>query len=62
MLAGPVEATALGNILVQARAAGTIGGGLGALRTLLRETQEIVRYAPSGDAAAWRSAERRLGV
>jgi rhamnulokinase len=62
VLAGPVEATALGNILVQARAAGTIGGGLGALRTLLRETQEIVRYAPSGDAAAWRSAERRLGV
>nr|BFE76916.1 hypothetical protein GCM10020092_102170 [Actinoplanes digitatis] len=57
---GPVEATALGNVLVQARAAGAIGGGLPALRAVLRETQQIVRYEPRGDAAAWRSAERRL--
>ncbi|MET8151077.1 rhamnulokinase family protein [Actinoplanes sp. NPDC049668] len=60
VLAGPVEATALGNVLVQARAAGAIGGGLPALRAVLRETQQIVRYEPGGDAAAWRSAERRL--
>ncbi|MEU7908652.1 rhamnulokinase family protein [Actinoplanes sp. NPDC049118] len=60
VLAGPVEATALGNVLVQARAAGVIGGGLPALRAVLRETQQIVRYEPRGDAAAWRSAERRL--
>jgi sugar (pentulose or hexulose) kinase len=62
VLAGPVEATALGNVVVQARAAGTIEGDLGALRALLRETQEIVRYEPGGDPAAWRSAERRLEV
>jgi sugar (pentulose or hexulose) kinase len=60
VLAGPVEATALGNVLVQARAAGVVDGGLGALRALLRDTQEIVRYSPGGDPAAWRSAERRL--
>jgi sugar (pentulose or hexulose) kinase len=60
VLAGPVEATALGNVLVQARGAGIVDGGLGALRALLRDTQEIVRYEPGGDPAAWRSAERRL--
>jgi len=61
VLAGPVEATALGNILVQARAAGAIDGDLRALRALLRETQEIVRYPPGGDPAAWRAAEQRVG-
>jgi sugar (pentulose or hexulose) kinase len=61
VLAGPVEATALGNVLVQARAAGVVGGDLAALRGLLRETQQIVRYEPGGDPAAWRSAEQRVG-
>jgi rhamnulokinase len=60
VLAGPVEATALGNVLVQARAAGAISGDLSALRGLLRETQQIVRYEPRGDATAWQAAERRL--
>ncbi|MGK5680593.1 rhamnulokinase [Actinoplanes sp. URMC 104] len=46
VLAGPVEATALGNVLVQARAAGVIGGDLAALRTVLRDTQRVVRYDP----------------
>ncbi len=60
VLAGPVEATALGNVLVQARAAGALSGDLAALRALLRETQQIVRYEPRGDAAAWQAVERRL--
>jgi sugar (pentulose or hexulose) kinase len=60
VLAGPVEATAFGNLLVQARAAGAISGDLSALRGLLRETQQIVRYEPRGDAAAWQAVERRL--
>ncbi|MDY7088842.1 MAG: rhamnulokinase family protein [Actinomycetota bacterium] len=46
VLAGPVEATALGNVLVQARAAGVIGGDLAALRSVLRKTQQVVRYDP----------------
>jgi rhamnulokinase len=62
VLAGPVEATALGNVLVQARTGGAIGGDLSALRALLRQTQQIVRYEPGGDPAAWRSAEERAGV
>jgi len=56
-----VEATALGNVLVQARAAGVIDGGLPALRSVLRETQQIVRYEPRGDDATWAAAARRVG-
>ncbi|MFI5938371.1 rhamnulokinase family protein [Actinoplanes sp. NPDC051494] len=62
VLAGPVEATALGNLLVQARAAGAIEGGLRAMRALVRQTQHIVRYEPRGDEAAWLAAERRWGA
>ncbi|MEU9828153.1 rhamnulokinase [Micromonospora chersina] len=61
VLAGPVEATALGNVLVQARTAGAVRGDLAALRELLRESQQIERYAPGGDEAAWRAAETRMG-
>lgn len=61
VLAGPVEATALGNVLVQARAAGVVDGDLAALRALLRETQRIVRYEPRGDEAAWAAAQDRMG-
>ncbi|MFI5897618.1 rhamnulokinase family protein [Actinoplanes sp. NPDC051513] len=60
VLAGPVEATALGNVLVQARAAGVVDGDLAALRAVLRETQQIVRYEPSGDRAEWRAAAKRI--
>jgi rhamnulokinase len=47
VLAGPVEATALGNVLVQARAHGRLTGGLDTLRALLRDTQEVHRYRPA---------------
>jgi rhamnulokinase len=47
VLAGPVEATALGNVLVQARAHGSIDGDLDTLRALVRATQEIRRHEPS---------------
>ena len=46
VLAGPVEATALGNVLVQARTAGAVTGGLDALRRLVAQTQDIARYDP----------------
>ncbi|PPL18919.1 rhamnulokinase [Microterricola pindariensis] len=46
VLAGPVEATALGNILVQARTMGHIAGDLDELRDLVRRTNEPVRYEP----------------
>jgi rhamnulokinase len=46
VLAGPVEATALGNVLVQARARGLLAGDLETLRALVRSTQDIRRYEP----------------
>jgi rhamnulokinase len=56
VLAGPVEAAALGNILVQARAFGAVQGGL----TELRERSHAVhRYEP-GSPSAWRAAAARF--
>jgi rhamnulokinase len=46
VLAGPVEATAIGNILIQARALGAVGAGLGEMRALIRGTQQIRRFEP----------------
>lgn len=46
VLAGPVEATALGNLLVQARAHGLIEGDLATLRALVRATQDVRAYQP----------------
>ncbi|HVX06924.1 FGGY-family carbohydrate kinase, partial [Humibacter sp.] len=46
VIAGPVEATALGNVLVQARAAGAITGSLADLRALVAATQRTSRFEP----------------
>jgi rhamnulokinase len=46
VVAGPVEGSALGNILVQASAAGQLTGGLAELRAVVRESFELVEYAP----------------
>ncbi|HEU5357201.1 MAG TPA: rhamnulokinase family protein [Actinocrinis sp.] len=47
VLAGPVEAAAIGNLLVQARAAGPVGGDLADLRALVARTQPLRRFEPS---------------
>jgi rhamnulokinase len=60
VIAGPTEATALGNVLVQARALGAAPGDLPGMRALLRSTQPHRRYEPSGNAAAWAAAEGRI--
>ena len=46
VLAGPVEATALGNVLVQARAAGLVSGDLESLRGLVARTHPPRRFDP----------------
>jgi rhamnulokinase len=51
VLAGPVEATAVGNALVQARTLGAVSGGLPELRAVVRATQQIAHYVPSADGA-----------
>ncbi|MET3949981.1 rhamnulokinase [Arthrobacter sp. UYEF36] len=47
VIAGPVEATALGNVLVQARAAGDLSGGLAELRKIVAGGTALERYEPS---------------
>jgi rhamnulokinase len=46
VIAGPAEATAIGNVLVQARSAGFVDGDLEALRALIRATHPLRRYEP----------------
>ncbi|MDQ3052701.1 MAG: hypothetical protein M3R66_02435, partial [Actinomycetota bacterium] len=43
----PVEATALGNVLVQARAAGVVGTDLDDLRRLVRQFAQPRPYRPT---------------
>jgi rhamnulokinase len=47
VIAGPVEATAVGNVLVQGRARGLVAGDLEALRALVRATHDLRRYEPT---------------
>jgi rhamnulokinase len=51
VLAGPVEATALGNVLVQARAVGELGS-LAEMRAVAAASAEPVLYEPAADADA----------
>ena len=46
VLAGPVEATAVGNVLIQGRAAGLVKGELRELRSLVARTFPPVEYQP----------------
>lgn len=46
VLAGPVEATAMGNLLVQARTAGLVHGGLDELRRLVARHHAPDRFEP----------------
>ena len=59
VLAGPAEAAALGNVLVQARALGADLPDLAAMRDLVRRTQGVQRYEPR-PGPDWDAAEARL--
>ncbi|MFD5587915.1 MULTISPECIES: rhamnulokinase [unclassified Streptomyces] len=61
VVAGPTEAAALGNVLVQARAHGLVGDLTG-MRRLLVRTQPLTRYEPRGGTERWREAETRLAA
>jgi rhamnulokinase len=60
VIAGPVEAAALGNALAQAQALGAAPPELAGLRALVRGTQELRRFEPRGDQRRWAAAARRL--
>jgi rhamnulokinase len=63
VIAGPAEATALGNALVQARALGAAPGSLDGMRAFLRSGDvRLTRYEPSGGDGEWAAAARRAGL
>lgn len=59
VVAGPVEATAIGNALVQWQALGVIAS-VGEGRSIVSSMQEIRTYLPTGSSAAWQAAAQRL--
>ena len=61
VVAGPVEATALGNILLQAMAMGRISSGA-ELREVVRRSFEPTTYEPSSDRDAWAEAAAKLAA
>jgi rhamnulokinase len=58
VVAGPIEATALGNVLVQARSAGALSS-LAELRAVVRASSALKHYEPR-DRAAWADAYGRF--
>jgi rhamnulokinase len=59
VVAGPVEATSLGNLLVQAMASGRISG-VAEGRELIRRSFQPRTYQPGGDGPNWAQAAARL--
>jgi len=58
VLAGPVEATAMGNLLTQVRAHGELAS-LAELRAVIRQSSAVTCFEPR-PAAAWRDAAERF--
>ena len=55
VLAGPQECTAIGNIMLQAKASGDVSD-IWEMRRIIGNSVEPVRYEPQGDKAAWDAA------
>jgi len=58
VLAGPQECTAIGNIMLQAKAAGVVSD-IWQMRHIIADSVEMVPYHPVGDKAAWDQAYKR---
>lgn len=58
VIAGPVEATALGNLLVQVRASGDISS-LAEIREVVRRSSDLIVFKPK-NPAPWQEAAGRL--
>ena len=59
VLAGPVEATALGNVMVQAYSRGHVNS-LEEIRTVVRRSTEVSRYEPGGNEDDWNELRERF--
>jgi rhamnulokinase len=60
VVAGPAKASAIGNVLVQARSLGAAPADLPGMRKLLRGTPRLRRFDPAGDSSAWAAAAQRV--
>lgn len=60
VLSGPVEATAAGNLLVQAKALGRVGS-LDEIRRVVRDSFELARFEPR-DAGPWDEAYAKFSA
>jgi rhamnulokinase len=58
VVTGPIEATAMGNLLVQVRASGELSS-LGQMREVIRNSSEVKRYEPV-DPGPWNDAAQRF--
>jgi len=58
VITGPIEATAMGNLLVQVRASGELSS-LAEMREVIRKSSEVATFRP-GKAAAWEDASGRF--
>lgn len=58
VITGPVEATVLGNVLIQARSAGEIGS-LGEIRDVVRNSFDLTTYEPQS-SSNWQEAYQRF--
>ena len=62
VLAGPQEGTAIGNIMLQAKAAGEVSD-IWEMRRIIANSIELVAYHPTKDKATWDAAfERYLAI
>jgi rhamnulokinase len=59
VVAGPVEATAVGNVMVQAYARGHVGS-LAEIRDVVRSSVEVHTHVPEGSAGEWDEAFGRF--
>jgi rhamnulokinase len=60
VITGPVEATAMGNLLVQVRASGELSS-LAEMREVVRQSSDIKTSYEPGPAPAWEDAAARFG-
>jgi rhamnulokinase len=58
VITGPVEATAMGNLLVQVRASGELSS-LAEMREVIRKSSDVATCRP-GKPAAWEDASARF--
>ena len=61
VIAGPVEAIAIGNLLAQLRATGHLDTA-GDARQVVRDSFQLTTYTPQGDQELWQQAGMRLPV